>query len=354
MKHKLIIFTQALLLSITLFGCQNPYGKTDHITADAAEPAQWEWPVSSMEDQGVDPGLIGQLEQYITDNHIKINSFLLVRNGFLIEEKYFTAGAESARRPIYSCTKSVLSALLGIAIHEGYFLGAEDRITDLLEMGQNEKDKFSEITLRNLLHMNAGLGAIDSYQIGRMANAIDDILEMSLVHKPGEVFLYTCAGPHLISAAIQKMTGVKTSDYADNKLLEPLGIQDAPWQMDMQGVSIGGAGLQLTPEEMARFGLLYLNNGVWEDEQIVSAEWIEESLSNLVDAPGTHPAESAGYGYLWWMNGFGGYSARGYGAQYIFVIPDENLVAVFTSDLYDNGFFIPYDLMEHYVLPALS
>jgi hypothetical protein len=184
-------------------------------------------------------------------------------------------------------------------------------------------------------------------------NPIQFILDSKLAETPGSSFYYNTGASHLLSAIINKSTGHKIADYAEQKLLGPMGIKDVYWQEDPQGISFGGSGIYMTPQDMARFGYLFLQNGLWRDKQLVPESWVKQATSKKVDTP-AGLAGYYGYGYQWWMNNFGGYSARGFGGQYIFVLPEYDIVAVFTGSLQGNAFFLPEDLVGNFIIPSVK
>jgi CubicO group peptidase (beta-lactamase class C family) len=168
---------------------------------------------------------------------------------------------------------------------------------------------------------------------------------------PGEVIVRVtyCSGcSHLLSAIIQKQTGMNTRDFAQGELFEPLGIRDAVWSTDSTGIPIGGWGLQLTPREMAKLGYLYLNGGVWDGRRIVSAEWVKTATQKH-----TGTDSDLGYGYQWWTYPrWGAYAGLGRYGQTIFVIPDLSLIVVTTAAL--EGHDPIFDLIEDYIVPAVE
>jgi CubicO group peptidase (beta-lactamase class C family) len=300
--------------------------------------------------------LIEQMKGYIADNNIRVNSFILIKDGETFEEAYFNGTSKDTPAPVYSCTKSVMSALVGIAIDEGSIKSVDEKIVDLLDVERidlNDESKHN-ITLKHLLTMSSGLDPMLSDEFAAKDDPVRYILEKPMLFSPGEVFAYTSGGAHLVSAIIQRATSMETSEYAQQKLFDPLGIPRPEWRKDKDGLAMGGFGLELTPMQLAAFGSLYLKEGVWNGERVISKEWISESTDCSIYTAMSWDCEQSGYGYYWWMNGFGGYSAHGYSGQYIFVLPEHNAVAVFTSRLSEADFSIPYRLMKEYVIPALG
>ncbi len=353
MRKCLLVFV-ILLFAMMLPSCSAndglPTDQTEQNTASASDAQA----TQKFASQTVDN--IKNMIDYIEANNIAVNSFILIKDGQTMHEAYFNGTTKDTSSPVYSCTKSVFSALVGIAIDEGKIAGVDEKITDLPGMDQyslNDESK-SSITLKHLLTMSSGLDPIRSNGFEYKDNAVQYILDQPILHEAGKQFVYTNAGPHLISAILQHATGVDTADYAQQKLFGPLGISEPRWLKDADGLTLGGYGLSLTPEQLAVFGCLYLNEGEYSGKQIVSKEWVKESTSFMIKTATDLASEQFGYGYLWWQNGFGGYSARGYAGQYIFVLPEYDAVVVFTSKLSEPEIMIPYQLMEKYVLPSLT
>jgi CubicO group peptidase (beta-lactamase class C family) len=364
MKHINKLFMGMMVLSLCLVQACSPAATqqakleppiSDYFPGD-------EWRTSTPEEQGVDSGLILQMLQEIQDQNIDIHSFLLVRNGYLVTETYFDPYTRDIKHPVHSVTKSVLSILTGIGMHEGYIESVDQKVLDFFpEIAKNVTDEWLlNLTIGHLLTMSAGYNTrtIPYTEVLATKDAGFDTVEHILTYnsilvEPGTAFYYDSGLPHLMSAIIQETTGMTTQEYAQEKLFGPLGISGISWQTDPRGIPLGCTGLTLSPLDMAKLGYLYLNHGVWNGEQIVPGEWVDESTSKHIETKGLmNAAEDDGYGYFWWMDAYGGYSAHGYGGQYIFVIPQKNLVAVFTSGLADPDFPTPRKLMEKYVLEA--
>jgi CubicO group peptidase (beta-lactamase class C family) len=354
MKKALVltVFTFAMLFT----ACAAHEASTNVIPPDVPEnqPA-----ASAVKEhiKCVDVELIEQMKQDIGKNNINIKSFILIKDGETIDETYFDPSAQNSPARIFSCTKSVLSALTGIAIDEGRIASVDVKITDMLDMHNISisDEAISDITLKDALTMSSGLSICPSDEYLREHDPIKYILEQPMESEPESVFAYTGTGPHIVSAIIRKATGMETSLYAQEKLFDPLSIAPPEWTKDLSGLAVGGSGLYLTPRQLAKLGMLYLGEGVYDGKRIISREWVRESTGFAIDTSfKKNDGETSGYGYYWWLNGFGGYAAHGYAGQYIFVLPEKNAVAVFTSQLGEPDFPIPYGLMEQYVVPALG
>jgi hypothetical protein len=223
-----------------------------------------------------------------------------------------------------------------------------------------DKEK-KAITLEDLLTMTSGLDCNENREPGKAfmeasQNWVQFMLDQPVIARHGTKFNYCTGAVQLLSAVLQKATGMSARQFANQNLFAPLGIEpalEARWPSDPQGVTIGGYGLALTPSEMAKLGTLFLNQGQWEGKKVVPADWVATSTTSHVNRD-----DKEGYGYLWWIDPQGQwYAALGRGGQHIFVYPAENLVVVFTANLpYTNeADLIPLrELLDQYILPAVK
>jgi CubicO group peptidase (beta-lactamase class C family) len=321
------------------------------------------WEKSNPEEQGMNPQFLTELKEYIEANYPGMYSLLIIRNGFLVEEEYFAFTADT-KREIYSCTKSFISALIGIAIQEGFIDNVDSPVFDFFpdRLFANFDERKQNMTLYHLLTMTTGLEWYE-LQVGydNSNNSIylmlktDDwikyVLDQKMIEEPGKKFNYHTGASHVMSAIINKTTGLSTLEFAKTRLFEPLGIEDYGWSTDPDGVHIGGYGLELTPRSLAKLGQLYLNNGSWKGEQIVPEEWILTSTRDH-RPPGNY---SYGYGFQWWIHPDNGiFSAWGHAEQRVIVVPKYQLVAVFTGYMPDIYGDPAGDLVDTFVIPAIT
>ena len=216
----------------------------------------------------------------------------------------------------------------------------------------NLDERKKAITVDDLLTMRPGLNCADDV-IGPVApeqspNWVNYILNLPMASQPGQNMIYCTAGVHLMSAILTKATGMSAAQYAQPRLFDPLGItgDDVVWPSDPQGNSIGGYGIQLKTSDMAKLGLLYLNDGKWDGKQVVPKEWVETS-----SRPHTPTSDGRGYGYLFWIYP-SHYAAEGLGEQKIMVVKDRNMVVVMTSAInWQNGQVLE-PLLDNYIIPA--
>jgi CubicO group peptidase (beta-lactamase class C family) len=352
-----------------LAGCAptGSQGSAAHGTAPTAQKEAYfptgAWRTSTPEEQGIDSRGIASMLAEISRTNPYVHSFLLIRNGTLVTEAYFAPVTRDLGHFLFSATKSVTSALVGVAIQEGLIQGVDQKIVDFFpEMkAKNTNEHLGMLTVEHLLSMSSG--HVDAMSPTPYQDPPVDWVEKfladrtnTLVDPPGRTFLYTSGAAHTLSAILQKTTGRTTADYAAEKLFGPLGIHDFTWLADQNGITFGNSWLRLKPLDMAKFGYLYLNQGVWNGRQVVPRSWVAASTRKHIETKQAmfNRAEKDGYGYLWWMNGFGGYSAHGYGGQFIYILPESGVVAVFTAGFNDDVFDSSYLWMEQYILPAIQ
>jgi parallel beta-helix repeat protein len=322
------------------------------------------WRRSSPEMQGMSSAKLNDMMQYVRQQSIGIDSVVVVRNGYVVFEEYPRPrlyGPESLH-PLYSVTKSFSSALIGIAIKQGFIDGVQHKMLDFFpnRTFANVDSLKEAITLEHVLTMTSGLPWDEwTYPYGDSRNdvrrimtnpdPVQFVLDRPMSSTPGTTWVYNSGGSHLLSAIINETTGADIEAFARENLFDPLGISNLFWGKDpFQRLSWGSMGLSLTPLDMAKFGFLYLNNGTWEGQQIIPAEWVTESTR-----PHFSLDQSWQYGYQWWISpAYNVYVARGYMGQNIIVSPDYNMVVVFTGSYTygQEGTQLFYD----YILPAVG
>ena len=267
----------------------------------------------------------------------RLNSLLISQQGQLLVEDYFNDW--QARRPanMKSASKSVMSALIGIAIAEGYIDSVAVPIADFFPdyfSPQSNSEKLN-ITVEDLLTMQSGLETTSNRNYGKWVlseNWVEFALNQPLVAEPGEVMLYSTGSSHLLSAILTKAAGVDSKTFAQQYLASPLGFSMSYWSQDPQGIYFGGNNLEMTAGQMLAFGELYLNEGEARGRQIIPRQWIESSFQPHAESP---RGQGRHYGYGWWLRDLAGLQvpvAWGYGGQLIFVIKELELVLVATSD----------------------
>lgn len=289
----------------------------------------------------------------------RLHSLLVARDGELIRAAYFRGRGEGRVANIKSASKSVISALVGIAIADGDLEGLDQPVAPFFEryIPADADPRLREITIEDLLSMRSGLEPTSFGNYGRWVNSanwVRFVVQRPFVDDPGGRMLYSTGSTHLLSAILTQATGTSTLEYAREKL-GPLGIQVPSWTRDPQGIYFGGNEMALRPRDLLTFGELYRNGGVHEGRRILPESWIDASWTRRT----TSPYNGHGYGLGWWMRTAGGYDVRfawGYGGQYVFVVPALGLTVVTTSDPVspregDHNRAV-HDLLEDYLIPA--
>lgn len=332
MKKSLII-----LSTILVFSCASQTIKltevdpVDNWTYQAIEKAT---PLS----QGLNGGVLSR--QLDVVKMLDIDGVVILKNGKKVYEKYQKPFNSDLTHNLFSCTKSVNSILIGIAIDQGYLEGTDQKVMDIFpEFRSNKLDPLWEkITLKHLLTMTAGLPT-DSEKISywKMLEE-NNWLEYAFSIKPdsvffGDIFSYSNITSFLLSAIIAKSTNISPLDFARINLFKPLGITNYSWDMiSPQGINPGATDINLRTEDFAKIGQLFLNRGLWNGTQVVSEEWIESSIN----FDGSVKAGFYNYGYQWWLISDGSYCAMGTLGQFLIVYPNENMVFAVNSFIPDR------------------
>jgi CubicO group peptidase (beta-lactamase class C family) len=310
------------------------------------------WQKVTPEEKNMSSSQINDLKQYMIDNQMTVDQMVIIRRGYLVYEHYFSVYDQNDTHLLYSVTKSFLSALVGIAVKE-YGLTLDEKLLDFFPNRtiENPDQRKQNITIEHLLTMTSGFQwneAFTSPSFYGSDNLIQFMLDRPMAETPGEEFNYCSGNTHLLSCIIYNVTGFTVLELAEDRLFGPLGIEDYIWDKDDDGIYFGGHGLYLRPRDMAKLGYLYLNNGTWDQEQIVTEEWVQESITKYTVAYG-----GADYGYLWWLYpDIGAFVARGFLGQGIISFPAYDLIVVYTSTASSMDLLI--DLTVDFILPALD
>ncbi|MBX2802039.1 MAG: beta-lactamase family protein [Myxococcales bacterium] len=348
------------------------------------------WPTSSPEEQGVSSTVLVAMMEHLARVQRRrpsalVDSITVVRHGHVVADLYPTPHfPPHTKHVIHSCTKSIVSSLVGIALQQGLIDSVHAPVLPLL--GRSDSGPLSRLTLQHLLTMQTGLRSRDSFLYGwhglfemmRTDAWTSHILALPSDASPGARFDYSNMSSYLLSAVLAHTTGTDVLTFARRHLFDPLGIEDVRWERSPEGIHIGWARMWLRPHDMAKVGQLYLDQGRWQGRQVVPRDWVRASTTRharprryvyVRDADGrpdylasggswmfanlVRPF-SQGYGYQWWLGKRGVYTALGVNGQYIMVAPRHDLVAVFTSKLTGTDVFLPARLLFRFVLPAIQ
>lgn len=307
------------------------------LAASAAAAAAEPLPRALPEAEGVASTDVLSFLDAVADAHFKLNSIMIARHGHVVAEGWWSPATPNTRQDLQSVAKSFTSMAAGLAVAEGK-LHLDDRVVDILSDRAPAKpgEHLAALRLRDLLTMTSGRKVNTGY--GTKDPEHDDwircILDQPLEYPPGTHFKYAGSCAMLVSAMVQKATGENLQTYLKPRLFDPLGIEGFEWELSPQGMNKGSGGLQLTTEDLAKFGQLCLQQGSWHGRQLVPAEWIREATKAQVVDSRFHPGftdNEQGYGYYFWRSRHNGYWAFGSGSQICLVLPDLDAVIVVTA-----------------------
>ena len=345
-NHFLLLFASVLLILSMLVGCSLGGPSTEDLLAvEYAPVSRDDWEVSTPAEQGLDPMLVANL-YYNAEKLETIYSLLVVKNGRLIAEDYFNEGSIDELGKRASVTKSYTSALVGIALDQGYISSIDQK---MLEFFPDVTDRITDprkeqITIRNMLEMRAGYPweETDPTLWAELwtGEYINDIADIPLTADPGTRFQYSNLTSNWLGIIVARATGTDLMSLGKEYLFNPLRVSPGEgWNRDLDGYYIGSGDIQFTARDMAKFGLLYLNGGEYEGKQLVPADWVRDSLKtytvNEFELKKIGRFTDIGYGYQWWSADVGEYHvnlAWGHGGQLIVLIDKLNVVIVTTAD----------------------
>ncbi|WP_444995122.1 serine hydrolase domain-containing protein [Aliikangiella sp. IMCC44359] len=341
------------------------------------------WRIGHLLDHQIDEQKITLMVQKLNDGtHPGIDSVSIVRNNTLLlhedlrnelsQYDNWVGNSKLERHVMHSTSKSVVSALVGIAHEQGFIPDISAPLYNFFDYGHYENWDIQKenITLEDVLTMQLGLKWDEwSFPFGDPRNSltaltenntdfIKALLDLPIAHQPGTTYTYNTVASIALGSIIERSTGLPLKDFAQQYLFNPLQINNADWHMTPTGLANTGSGLFLLTRDMAKFGQLYLDNGYWNGIPIISSEWVERSLAKSADIELEY---TNGYGFQWWLGEFNKneiaipfYSTRGHGGQFIIIIPQFDLVVAFTAHNYENDLYnSPFKLVEQYILPAL-
>jgi len=379
------------LLSVLLVGCQG--GPSNPYTYCPPENIDDGLAVGSLAEVSIDPAPLAEAVSKIRqEEYREVHSILILRDGKLVFEEYFeghrfeydgndhhgellTWGREMPHR-VMSITKSITSACVGIAVDKGFIESVHQSIFDYLPEHQHlKRDGKGGITIEHLLTMTSGLDwnewAVpyanpknDVIMLYQVDDPVAYVLNKGLIDESGKSFNYAGGNNILLGEIIKNAAGMNSDEFSGKYLFGPLGIDPYYWATYRNGVVDAAGSIEITPRDMAKIGLTFLNGGVWNGNRILSEEWVRKSAASYPGNSWLNDWDDhwgmKGYSYSWWTHHFtrGGkrvdmYYAAGWGGQFIMVIPDVNSVLVFTGGNY-LSFRPPFEILKKYILPAFN
>jgi CubicO group peptidase (beta-lactamase class C family) len=315
-------------------------------------------PRSSPEQQGISSADILAFVDAADKDIDAMNSFMLVRHGTVVAEGWWGPYDRDTPHILYSLSKSFTSTAVGLAISEGK-LSLDDQVLKFFpeEAPAEPSVNLRAMRVRDLLRMNTGNQSEAPIRPGEPTKGNDSWTKTFLAHpvpfKPGTHFLYNSPATYMLSAIVQKVTGMTVLDYLRPRLFEPLGFKDPKWDTSPQGITVGAYGLSVRTEEIARFGILYLQKGRWNGKQLIPASWVEQATS-MQTSNGSAPTSDwdQGYGYQFWRSRYSSFRGDGAFGQYCMVIPEMDAVVVITSGVRDMQKVM--NLVWDKLLPAMK
>lgn len=339
--HHIYWITSALLILLVLVGC-GP--RPEDLQAINYTPIRRDdWRISTPSEQDLDPMRVAEL-YYNAARLETIHSLLVIKNGHLVAEDYFNDGSIDRKDRLQSVTKSFTSALVGIALDHGILLSPDQKMLDSYPeiAGQVTDPRKKQITIRQLLQMRAGYPNEESHPdlwSGLLSGHYPPLIEhFPLVDDPGTRFHYSNLSSNWLGIIVDRASGMNLKAFAEQVLFTPLGIEPGEWGQDAEGHNNGCGDLHLRARDAAKFGLLYLDGGVYNGNQIISTDWVRDSLNtysvNEAFVKKVGDFHDIGYGLQWWSATVDEYPinfAWGHGGQLIVLLDKLDLMVVATA-----------------------
>jgi CubicO group peptidase (beta-lactamase class C family) len=335
MKNRITLLIALSMVFVLLKCIPNDHLKTNF----DVDPVQLldGWEIATAEEVGLYRPMVMEAYEMYWDEDAFYNakSLLIVRYGKLVFENYCRDVADrDIKGHIQSATKSITSLSFGVARDQGYFPNIDTLLYDIMPEKFDDDTIKQKISMRHLLTMKSGIAFDnDDWSIEMLINKPADPIRYTLAKPmyaaPGDSFYYRDCDPQLVSSAIERVTDQRLEEIARDNIFTPLGIADYFWEANSEGTTLGPVGLFLKPRDLAKIGKLVAQDGAWEGQQLISQDWVLMSTTTQTAVPGP---ENYGYGYYWWVvpevNGF---TVWGAGGQFVFILPQYDIIIVMTS-----------------------
>jgi CubicO group peptidase (beta-lactamase class C family) len=317
-------------------------------------------PRAAPEAQGVKSSGIFDFVRAVEDDKLNLHSLMVLRHGKVVAEGWWAPYQSGLKHTLYSLSKSFTSSAVGLAVGEGR-LTVDDKVASFFpnDVPSVIGEKLGKMRVRDLLTMSTG-HAKDSTPALRESggkNWVKSFLAQPVEHDPGTFFVYNSGATYMLSAIIEKVTGQTLIQYLTPRLFKPLGIEGMDWEVDPNGINTGGWGLRVKTEDIAKFGQMYLQKGVWNGKKILSESWVSEATSKHIQSKGGSAKQEdndwqQGYGYQFWRCRHEAYRGDGAYGQYCIVMPEQDMVVAITSETGNMGAILNH--VWNHVLPAVS
>jgi CubicO group peptidase (beta-lactamase class C family) len=300
-----------------------------------SEYISYKFETSAPEEAGISSDSIAEFEQRLHERGLGLQGYMFYRNGKLAASSMAAPYRPCDKRHVYSVSKSFISTAVGIACDEGLLSVEDDVISFFPDILPDQiSENLAAMKVKHLLSMNTGhqtdtLGRIITGDI----HWAKRFLSLPVENRPGSLFVYNSGASYMLSAIITKVTGMRAVDYLRPRLFNPLGIQDVWWEESPEKISYGGWGIHVSPEDMLKLGVLYLNKGLWQGRRIISEEWVDAASSFVSDnSERKDPDWKVGYGYQFWRCRYNSFRADGAFSQFIVISPEKQAVSVIISE----------------------
>lgn len=333
----------ALFILILLAGCDSSSPSMDDLESIDYRPLPGnDWQVSSPEDQGLDPMLVARLYHDAADLET-LYGLLVVKDGFLVAEDYFNGGSVDQKALLQSAAKSITSALVGVALDQGCLSSVDQKMMDFFPdyADQIVDSRKREITLKDMLQMRAGYPPEESdealWEAVWSGDYVHLVADFPLSSDPGEAFQYSNLTTHWLGIIVARACDTDLKTFGQEHLFGPMGGQIGDWRADLDGYNWAAGEIHVSARDAAKFGMLFLNDGQFEGNQLLPASWVRDSLQTYSDDAYANIGDfrDIGYGYQWWSAEVGDHDvnfAWGHGGQLIVLVDDLNMVVVVTAD----------------------
>jgi CubicO group peptidase (beta-lactamase class C family) len=314
------------------------------------------WEVTSPKEQQMNDTNLSQLDEFINQNLPHLQSLLIARHGKLVFEQYYHGGSKTEMHNMQSITKSITSALVGIALKMNYLKSLDQKIVDFFPEATADPSidsRVKNITINHLLTMSSGIVEENS-GLDKDDNPFKTALQQQLKSDPGTQFNYSSLAAHVFTGILARATGESLYDFADKSLFQPLGIKKVIWYTDKNGMNLGCGSSLWQSQDLLKIGQLYLNKGKWNGIEIIPQEYVKQSGKTKIS--GDFYGVPVTYGYLWFTDTISDknvFLARGYGGQYLMVIPDLDMTILCTSDWHQPEYPEHYALVKNYIIPSV-
>ncbi|MFN2234553.1 MAG: serine hydrolase domain-containing protein [Anaerolineales bacterium] len=339
-RHRLLYILTSMILIFMLVGCGPSPEELEDVNYIPLPGDDWQ--VSTPSEQGLDPQLVAELYH----NAAKLETLyglLVIKNGYLIAEDYFNGGSVDQKALLQSAAKSFTSALVGLALDQGFLSKVDQKMIsffpDFAEKIIDPRKK--QITIRDMLQMRSGYPPEESdpalWEAVWSGDYVHLVADFPLTSDPGTAFQYSNLTSHWLGVIVARACDTDLKSFGQEYLFDPLGAEIGNWKKDLDGYTWGAGEIHMTARDAAKFGMLYLNGGEFEGNQILSADWVQDSLQTYSEHAHGNIGyfRNLGYGYQWWSAEVGDHHlnfAWGHGGQLIVLVDELNMVVVVTAD----------------------